>query len=127
VQVETGVRLRGSRRGRKLGRTFCRCGSSFGCALEKAVETSPANAKHLGGADAVAIAHVKHSLDVNSANLIERKRAPGLVGAGETAVAGPAEMLGEVRDIDEVGNGGNRSAGNDVLEFADVAGPIVLQ
>ncbi len=77
------------------------------------------------GAQAVAVAHLQDFLDVVFADLIERERTPVFV-AGHTRVA-VLEVLGQVADVDEIAGGGDAGGGDDVFEFANVAGPGMLE
>ena len=61
-----------------------------------------------------------------AANLIERQGTPiGRSRAG--AVVRFLKMCGEIAHVDEVGGGGDGSAGNYIFDLANVTGPIVLQ
>jgi hypothetical protein len=64
---------------------------------------------------------------MNSANLIERKRPPVLLGSGCDGAARFLEMSGKISDINEIGTGGKGSAGDDILELADIPRPVVLE
>ena len=67
----------------------------------------------MGSPDAIPVTHIEHALNVNSAHLIERERAPAFFGSCEAAM-GLADMLGKVGNINEIGAGRNRGAGDDV-------------
>lgn len=108
--------LRGS-----LGLRFLRC------ALQEAIQTRAADSENLRRADTVAVAHFQDALDVNSADLIERKRLPILLGCGCDGAARLLEMSGKIGKVNEIGAGGKGSAGDDILEFANISGPVVLQ
>ena len=94
-------------------------------ALEVAVQAGAADAEDLRRSEAVAIAHLEDFLDVVLAHFIERKRMPVLV-IGEPGAA-MLEMLGQIADINEIAGGGDTRGGNDVFQFADVAGPGMLE
>ncbi len=64
---------------------------------------------------------------MNSANLIERKRPPVLLGSGCDGAARFLEMSGKIGNINEIGTGGKGSAGDHIFELADISRPIVLQ
>jgi hypothetical protein len=75
-------------------------------ALQEAVEARAANAENLRSADAITVAHFKDALNMNSADLIERKRPPVFLGSGCGGAARFLEMSGKISDINEIGAGG---------------------
>jgi hypothetical protein len=104
-----------------------RChGRLLGGALQKAVQAGAADSQDLRGADAIAVAHFQNAADVDAADLVERQRSPIFFEGGATALR-LLQSGGQVRDINEIGIGGDGGAGDDVFEFADVAGPVVLE
>src|SRR6185437_6338402 len=96
-----------------------------GIAFQKTVKAGAADAEDLRRADAIAVAHIEDALDVDFANLVERERTPGFVELA--CVDRFAKIAGKVADINEVVHRSDGRAGDDVFEFADVAGPVVMQ
>ena len=94
-------------------------------AFEVAVKAGAADAQDLGSAQAVAIAHLKDFLDVVFANFVERERLPVFV-SGQAGGA-MLEMFGKITEVDEIAGSGDAGGGDDVLEFANISGPGVLQ
>src|SRR5271157_33878 len=94
-------------------------------ALQIAVQAGAANAQDLRGAQAVAVAHLQNFLNVVLAHLVQRKRMPLLV-VGQAGIA-MLQVLGEIADVNEIAGGGDAGGGNHVFQFADVAGPGMLQ
>lgn len=93
--------------------------------LEVAIETGAADTEYLGGAQAVAIAHLKNFLDMMFADFVEGKRAPVFVRREERTAM--LEILGEIADINEVSGSGDAAGGDYVFEFADVSRPGMLE
>jgi hypothetical protein len=95
-------------------------------ALQMAIQARAADAQQLRGAHAIAFTGFQDALDVRAANFRERQRTPGLVLNLRVAIAF-LDMFGQIGDVNEIGGGGDGGAGEYVFEFADIAGPIVLQ
>src|SRR5579862_5141758 len=85
-------------------------GCSFlSCALQEAIEARATDSKNLRGADAVAVAHFKDALNMDSANFIKRQRTPILFG-GRDRAARLLQMSGEIGNVNEIGAGSESGA-----------------
>ena len=90
-----------------------------------AVQAGAANSKNLRDAEPVAVAHLQNFLDVQFADFIKAERTPFFVGGQVTGA-----MLGifrQVGNVNEITHGGDAGGGDDIFEFADVAGPGMLE
>ena len=61
-----------------------------------------------------------------AANFVERQRAPVFFRRWQRDAARLLQMFGQIAHVDEIGGGGDGGARNDVFQFADIAGPVVL-
>jgi hypothetical protein len=79
----------------------------------------------LRGAETVAVAHLQNFLDVQFADFIKAERTPFFVGGQVTGAM--LEIFRQVGNVDEITHGGDAGGGNDIFEFADVAGSGMLE
>jgi len=93
--------------------------------LQITIKAGAAYAENLGGAEAVAIAHLKNLLDVVLADFVERKRLPLFV-AGQARRA-MLQVLREIAEVDEISGGGDAGCRDNIFELADISGPGMLQ
>lgn len=104
------------------------CGAGFGLypiALQVAVETGAANAENLGGAKAIAVAHLQNFADMQFADFVETQRAPFLVIVKYRRAM--LQIFRQVGDVDEIAGGGDTGGRNYVFQFAHITWPGMLQ
>src|SRR5580704_198327 len=94
-------------------------------AAQKAIQAGSSDSQYLRGADAIAAAGLKHTLDVQAANFFQRHGPPRLARADSDR--GLLKMFGQVVDVNEIAGRGEAGAGDYIFKFADIAGPRVLQ
>lgn len=94
-------------------------------ALQVAVKTGAADAENLRCTKAIAVAHLKHFLDVRFTDLIQGKRLPLVIARQSRGTM--LKMLRQIAEVDEVTR--RRDAGGRyyVLEFTDISWPGMLQ
>ena len=81
-------------------------------ALKVAIKACAADSQNLGGAEAVAIAHLENFLNVRLADFVE--------GA-------MLQVFREIAEIDEISGGGDARGGNRIFEFAEISRPGMLK
>ena len=80
--------------------------------FEIAVKAGAADAENVRGAQAVALAHVEHALDVDLADFFERERLPVVAGACACHLL-VLHVFRKVAEIDEIAGGGDAGTRDD--------------
>jgi len=88
------------------------------------IKAGAANLEDFGGADLIAVTHLKHSLDVDTLNFLQRKGLPGIDRAA--ARRRLLNLLGQIFNVDEITSRCNGRAGNGIFKFANIPRPMVL-
>src|SRR5260370_5346817 len=100
-------------------------GSIIAIALQIAVQAGASNPQDLSGLQSVSLVHFQDSLDVRFTHFVERQRLP-ILALPRVGIA-MLEKLRQITQVDEVARSGDARAGNDVLQFAHIAWPCMLQ
>src|SRR5579859_222276 len=94
-------------------------------AFQVTVEAGSPDSQDLRSPQAVPLAHLEHSLDVQFAHVVEGERPPRI--AFQPWRVAVLQVLRQVREIDEIARCGDRPGGNHVLQFTHISRPGMLQ
>jgi hypothetical protein len=93
-------------------------------ALQVAIQAGAPNPKDLRGPQPIPLAHLKHSLDVQLADIIQGQRFPLIVS--HRTRSWMLEVLRQIAEIDESSCRRDARAGDDVFQFPHVSRPGML-